>query len=103
MAKSYFRNWQFNRINERNCGRRRFNENLPTAVCKTRDNEFIAPICDISSNGAFIKTLRRFSVGQEIAMTITFPVTGETHMVTGEIVRVSPGGFGVYFKVFFKD
>jgi Tfp pilus assembly protein PilZ len=87
----------------RNCGRKRFHKLLPTATCKTRDSAFIAPICDISSDGVFIKTTRQFSVGEEVAMTITFPSTGESRMVTGEIVRVSPEGVGVNFKVFFKD
>lgn len=103
MAKSDPRNCHFNHTDGRNCGRKRFNEMLPTALCITRDSEFIAPICDISSNGAFIKTARKFSVGQEVAMTITFPFTGESHMVTGEIARISSRGFGVSFKVFFKD
>ena len=103
MAKTDPRDCHFNHMGGRNCGRKRFNEMLPTALCKTRDNEFIAPICDISSNGAFVKTAGKFSVGQEVAMTITFPFTGESRMVTGEIARVSPGGFGVSFTVFFKD
>jgi Tfp pilus assembly protein PilZ len=85
------------------CSRKRFNEILPTAACKTRDSAFIAPICDISSDGAFIKTSRRLSIGEEVAMTITFPATGESRMVTGEIVRISPQGVGINFKVFFKD
>ena len=103
MAKSYPKNWHLNHMDGRNCGRKRFSEVLPTAACKTRDSAFIAPICNISSNGAFIKTTRQFSVGQEVAMTITFPSTGESHMVTGEIARVTSQGVGVSFKVFFKD
>jgi Tfp pilus assembly protein PilZ len=103
MAKFYRRNKHFSHMNGRSCGRKRFYEILPTATCKTRDSAFIAPICDISSNGVFIKTTRQFSVGQEVAMTITFPSTGENRMVTGEIARVSPEGVGVNFKVFFKD
>jgi Tfp pilus assembly protein PilZ len=103
MAKSYSRNRHFSHMAGRNCGRKRFNEILPTAACKTRDSAFIAPICDISSNGVFIKTSRRFTVGEEVAMTITFPSTGESRMVTGEIVRVSSEGIGINFKVFFKD
>jgi Tfp pilus assembly protein PilZ len=103
MAESYRRKWHFNHLDGRSCGRKRFYEILPTAACKTRDCAFIAPICDISSNGVFIKTTRQFSVGQEVAMTINFPSTGESCMVTGEIVRVSPEGVGVNFKVFFKD
>jgi Tfp pilus assembly protein PilZ len=103
MAKSYRRNRHFNHLDGRSCSRKRFNEILPTAACKTKDSAFIAPICDISSDGVFIKTSRQFSVGQEVAMTITFPSTGESRMVTGEIVRVSPQGVGINFKVFFKD
>ena len=103
MAKSPPRNRFFSHMDGRNCRRKRFYEILPTATCKTRDSAFIAPICDISSDGAFIKTTRKFSVGQEVAMTITFPSTGESRMVTGEIVRVSPEGIGINFKVFFKD
>ena len=103
MAKFYLRNKQFSHMGGRNCGRKRFYETLPTATCKTRDSAFIAPICDISSNGVFIKTTRKFSVGQEIAMTITFPSTGESRMVTGEVVRVTSEGVGIDIKVFFKD
>jgi Tfp pilus assembly protein PilZ len=87
----------------RQCGRKRFKDTHPTAACNTVDCAFIAPISNISSNGAFIKTARQFSVGQEVAMTIIFPSTGESHMVTGEIVRVSPEGIGINFKIFFKD
>ena len=103
MAKSYRRNWHFNHMDVRTCSRKRFNKILPTAACKTRDSAFIAPICDISCDGVFIKTSRQFSVGQEVAMTITFPSTGESRMVTGEIVRVSAEGVGINFKVFFKE
>jgi Tfp pilus assembly protein PilZ len=103
MAKSHRRDKHLSNIGDRNCGRKRFYEVLPTATCKTRDSAFIAPICDISSNGVFIKTNRQFSVGQEVAMTITFPSTGESRMVTGEVARVSPEGVGINFKVFFKD
>jgi len=87
----------------RRCGRKWFKEVLPTAACQTSDCAFIAPISNISSNGAFIKTARNFSVGQEVAMTITFPSTGESHMITGEVVRVTAEGVGINFKIFFKD
>ena len=103
MAKSDPRNRNLSNMGGRNCGRRRFHEILPTATCKTRDSAFVAPICDISSNGVFIKTTRKFSVGQEVAMTITFPSTGEIRMVTGEVVRITSEGVGIDIKVFFKD
>jgi hypothetical protein len=35
-------------------------------------------------------------------MKITFPATMETHLITGEIARITPLGAGVKFKVFFK-
>jgi len=66
MAKSDSRVCEFNQMDGRNCGRKRFDEMLPTALCKTIDSEFIAPICDISSNGAFVKTAGNFSAGQEV-------------------------------------
>jgi hypothetical protein len=89
-------------IEERNYGRKRFTQILPTAQCQTGDDSFQAPVYNISSSGAFIKTSQRFSIGQEIAMKITFPVTMETHLVTGEIARITSLGAGVKFKVFFK-
>ena len=90
------------RIEERNSGRKRFTQILPTAQCQTWDGDFQAAVCNISSGGAFIKTSQRFFIGQEIAMKITFPATMETHLVTGEIARITPSGAGVKFKIFFK-
>ena len=103
MGKTFSKNWLINQMGGRRCGRKQFNEILPTAICRTSDCEFSAPIRNISSNGVFIKSNRHLSVGQEVAMTITFPATGESHMVTGQIVRVTPEGIGINFKIFFKD
>jgi hypothetical protein len=103
MAKTSPKNWHINQVAARRCGRKRFNEIPPTAACKTRDGEFTAPIGNISSSGVFIKSKHRLSVGQEVAMTITFPFTGESRMVTGQIARVTPEGIGINFKIFFKD
>jgi hypothetical protein len=87
---------------ERISGRKRFTQILPTAQCQTWDGDFQAPVYNISSSGAFIKTSQRFFIGQEIAMKITFPATMETHLVTGEIARTTAFGAGVKFKIFFK-
>jgi hypothetical protein len=87
---------------ERNYGRKRFTQILPTAHCQTWDGDFQASVYNISSSGAFIKTNQSFSIGEEIAMKITFPATMETHLVTGEIARITPLGAGVKFKIFFK-
>jgi Tfp pilus assembly protein PilZ len=103
MAKTFPSNWHINQMGERKCGRKQFNQILPIARCKTEDCAFTAPIRNISSTGVFIKSNRHLSVGQEVAMTITFPATGESHMVTGQIVRVTPEGIGINFKIFFRD
>jgi hypothetical protein len=83
--------------------RKRFNEIQPIiAACRTMDSDFEAFIQDVSSSGVFIKTSRPLLAGQEIAMTFIFPRTHEPVIATGEIVRVSYGGVGVKFKIFFK-
>jgi len=87
---------------ERKDVRKNFNEILPIADCKTEDCDFRASICNISASGAFIKTGTNLAEGQEIAMTFTFPVTMNTMMATGEVVRTSNEGAGVKFKIFFK-
>jgi hypothetical protein len=102
MGSFFIKKKRVKNIEERNYGRKTFTQILPTAQCQTWDGDFRAAVCNISSSGAFIKTSRRFFVGQEIAMKITFPATMETRMVTGEIARTTPLGAGVKFKVFFK-
>jgi len=91
-------------LEARQDARKRFNEIQPIiAACRTMDSDFKAFIQDVSSSGAFIKTSRPLLAGQEIAMTFIFPGAGKPVMATGEIVRVSYGGVGVKFKIFFKQ
>ena len=103
MIRSRLKDRRSKKRDRRRYGRKRFRKNLSTAACKTSGRAFIALISDISSHGAFIKTHRRFMVGEEVAMTITFPATGESRMVNGKIVRLSPKGVGVNFTVYFKN
>lgn len=92
-----------NNFEGRRDARKRFNEIQPVvAVCRTMDSDFEAFIQDVSSSGVFIKTGRPLLTGQEIAMTFMFPKTKKPIMATGEIVRVSYGGVGIKFKIFFK-
>ena len=102
MSSLFIKKKRVKRTEERNSGRKRFTQILPTAQCQTWDGDFQAAVCNISSGGAFIKTNQPFFIGQEIAMKITFPATMETQLVTGEIARITPAGAGVKFKVFFK-
>jgi Tfp pilus assembly protein PilZ len=75
---------------------------LPAEVaCKTKNSEFRASVQNISPTGAFIETDKPLSIEQEIAMIIKFPNNGDTIKVTGEIVRITPTGVGVEFKIFF--
>jgi hypothetical protein len=94
---------QVQNFEARRDARKRFNEIQPiVAVCRTMDSDFEAFIRDVSSSGVFIKTSNPLLAGQEIAMTFVFPGTQKPIMATGEIVRVSYGGAGVKFKIFFK-
>jgi Tfp pilus assembly protein PilZ len=97
------KNMQLRDVEDRKDSRKKFNDILPLAECKTENSAFKAPIYDLSSSGVFIRTSRQFSIGQEIAMTITFPVPIATLRVTGVIVRTSSEGVAVKFKIFFKE
>ncbi len=55
-------------------------------------------INNIRDGGIFIKTKGRFSKGQDISMTLEFPVFGKREKRTGKIVRVTPEGIGVEFN-----
>ena len=103
MASYFLKNRQLRDVEGRKDSRKKFNDILPLAECITENDIFKAPIYDLSSSGAFIRTSRQFSIGQEIAMTITFPVPIAALRVTGVIVRTSPKGIAVKFKIFFKE
>lgn len=96
-------NGQIENPRERKDVRKQFNAMQPIdAFCQTLDSRFKASIVDMSSSGVFIKTGRRLSAGQEIAMKFMFPKTRKTIMATGQVVRTSYDGVGVKFNIFFK-
>jgi Tfp pilus assembly protein PilZ len=70
--------------------------------CLTIDSNFCASLFNLNLTGAFIKTDKNLSVGQEIAMTIRFPNNDDTIKATGEIVRANYSGVEVKFKIFFN-
>jgi Tfp pilus assembly protein PilZ len=76
---------------------------LLTAKCETIDDMFSVSVQDLSPSGAFIYTKKKLTLGQEVAMTIQLPNSDDFLKATGEIVRISGGGFGVEFKVIFND
>jgi Tfp pilus assembly protein PilZ len=56
-------------------------------------------IQDMSNSGVFIKTSQKFSTGQIIRMTFMSRDYQKPFKINGEIVRVSPDGIGVKFKI----
>ena len=104
MAKKIIRNRIIKNIEQRKDARKGINEFQPImADCQTMDATFKAPIQNVSSAGVFIKTGRKLSIGQEIAITFNFPRTRQTIMANGEIVRLTRDGAGVKIKMFFKE
>ena len=78
-------------------------EHLPLDVnCLTIDSKFSASLFNLNFTGAFIKTDKNLSVGQEIAMTFRLPNNHDTIKATGEIVRANYSGVEVKFKIFFN-
>ena len=73
------------------------------AECRTMEGTFQARVQDVSSTGVFVLTSKKLSMGQEIALTFTFPQTGQTIKATGEVVRITPDGVGVEIKLFFNE
>jgi Tfp pilus assembly protein PilZ len=69
----------------------------------TQDHVYKDFIQDISTGGVFIQTHMPFSVGQEVSLT--FPLLNyQKHIkIVGEVVRSSPQGVGVKFKMADKD
>lgn len=54
-------------------------------------------IQDISTTGVFIETRHLLPVGQNIAMTFSFPSRQDNIKLTGSVARTTPQGLGVAF------
>ena len=103
MYSNYIPNGQTQNSERRKDARKNVNGiRLLIADCRTMENDFQAPINNISSGGVFIDTKQRLFVGQEIALKFDFPHTRKTIMANGEIVRTSFEGAGIRFRMFFK-
>jgi Tfp pilus assembly protein PilZ len=81
-----------------------FSKNQKVAVrCLTDTCNFEARIQNVSSSGVFIKTDQELPVGEEIAVSFTFPDSGNQVRATGKIVRTTYYGMGVELQVYFKE
>ncbi len=56
-------------------------------------------IQNISCSGIFIQTEKPFIVGQKITSTFSLPRFGDLKNILGEIIRNSPQGIGVKFRI----
>jgi Tfp pilus assembly protein PilZ len=81
-----------------------FSKNQKVAVrCLTDRCNFEARIQDVSSSGVFIKTDQALPVGEEIAVSFTFPDSGNQVRATGNVVRTTHSGMGVEIRVYFNE
>ena len=65
----------------------------------TEDRAYKDFIQDISAGGVFIETHMPFSVGQQVSLSFPLPDYQKHVKITGEIVRSSPEGLAVKFKM----
>jgi Tfp pilus assembly protein PilZ len=72
------------------------------ADCLTKDGVFKERVRNLSSKGAFLATGRKFSIGDEIALTIPLVHTKAIIKATGQIIRLDPAGVGVEFRILFN-
>jgi Tfp pilus assembly protein PilZ len=56
-------------------------------------------IQNISAGGVFVETTVPISIGQELSLTFALPSHQAQIKISGEVVRISPQGIGVRFKV----
>lgn len=69
----------------------------------TQDHVYKDFIQDISTGGVFIQTHMPFTVGQEVSLTFPLPNYQKHIKVIGEVVRSTPQGVGVKFKMADQD
>ena len=54
---------------------------------------------NVGAGGVFIETPEHFSVGQKVSLTFSLPNDPRVIKITGEIIRTTPKGVGIEFKV----
>ncbi len=54
---------------------------------------------NVGAGGVFIETPERFSMGQRVSLTFSLPNYPRAIKIEGEIIRTTPKGFGIEFKV----
>ncbi len=54
---------------------------------------------NVGAGGVFIETPEHFSAGQTVSLTFSLPNYSRVIKITGEIIRTTPKGVGIEFKV----
>ena len=54
---------------------------------------------NVGAGGVFIETLEHFSVGQKVSLTFSLPSDPRVIKIKGEIIRTTPMGVGIEFKM----
>jgi Tfp pilus assembly protein PilZ len=54
---------------------------------------------NVGAGGVFIETPEHFSVGQRVSLTFSLPSYSRVIKIAGEIIRTTPNGIGIEFKV----
>ena len=67
------------------------------------DRFYKSHIQNISAGGVFIETRMPFKAGQEVSLTFPLPDYQKYIKINGEVVRVTPRGIGVKFKMVNQD
>ena len=81
-----------------------FRKNQNVAVrCLTNKCNFDGRIENVSSSGIFVSTDRQLPKGEEIAVSFTFPDSGNCVKATGKVARVTDSGIGIEILVYFKE
>jgi Tfp pilus assembly protein PilZ len=81
-----------------------FNKNQKVAVrCLTNTCRFEARIGNVSTSGIFIQTQQDLPIGEEIAVSFTFPASGNKVRATGKVVRTTYSGMGIEIQIYFKE
>ena len=95
---------RLNHLKSRKDARLVFRKNQNVAVhCLTNRCNFDGRIENVSASGIFIATDQRLPKGEEIAVSFTFPDSGNSVKATGKVARVTDSGIGIEILVYFKE
>ena len=81
------------------CRRQHFRKLVHMPVRYTnKDGLSSGVIRDISLGGMFVLSQRAFSLGQSLSVSFSTANFEKTVWITGDVMRVTPGGIGVRFR-----